>query len=350
MGRLAHLGVGFGLLQVQFAGFFQCVQPGVFFNRQDPSGGFIHHDVMRTTVIAHNRGRACRHGFDDHVSEGVGDARKQEEIGIGVKAGECFAALFACKMHAVVAFKELLDFFEVPAVTHVHELHVVMLDGELLPDIVQEFQVFFFGNAADERETHLAVAFALDGFGRTVVFFPDAFSAQVHREFFQGEPAGQDLYLIGGDLQLRSQNVGIVLARANNGLCHSVENLHEPKHEVEHPLGLYERTCVSRNVGAVMAKDFDAGDFGAEAYEPGSRAGRLEFNQVNGVALEQAKYRAYAGNGEFAVCIPELLHAEQAREQNAVAVFDDTAGARIEGVACQKGVHAVGAHVGNHVS
>jgi hypothetical protein len=63
-----------------------------------------------------------------------------------------------------------------------------------------------------------------------------------------------------------------------------------------------------------MAKDFDAGNFGAEAYEPSAWTRRFKFNQVDGVALEQAKYRAHAWNGKFAVRIPELFHAEQARE------------------------------------
>ena len=121
MSDLTHLGVGGGFFKINAAAFFHGVQPGVFVNRQDSAGGFVHHDVVRSAVIADDSGRAGGHGFYDHIPEGIRGAWEQEEIRIGVKTGESFAALFASKVYAAVAFEELLDFFEVPAVTHIHE-------------------------------------------------------------------------------------------------------------------------------------------------------------------------------------------------------------------------------------
>ena len=222
-----------------------------------------------------------------------------------------------------------------------------MPGGELLPDVVQEFKVFLFRDAADEREAHLARG--LCRFSAAAELFPHALSAQVGREFFEREPARQDLHPAFGNLELRSENVCVILAGAHDGLCHAVECLHEPEHEVVHPFRLHERARVGGHVGAVVAEYLDARDLRAEAYEPGAGARRLEFDEVDGVALEQAQYGAYARDGEFAVRVPELFHAEQARKQDAVAVLDDTAGARVEGASRKEGLHAVGAHVRNHV-
>ena len=119
---------------------------------------------------------------------------------------------------------------------------------------------------------------------------------------------------------------------------------------MEHPLGFHERLGVSRNVGAVVAEYLDACDFRAEADKPCARTRCLEFNQVDGVALEQAKHRTHAGYCQFAIGISELFHAEHAGKQKAIAVFHDAAGACVEGVSGEECVHAVGPHVGNHVS
>ena len=348
MCSLAHLRVGFGFFEEQLAAFFHRLEPGVFVDGEDAACSVVHHDVVRSAVVAHERGRAGRHGFYDHVPEGVRDAREQEEVGISIEARERFAALFACKMDAVVAFVEFLDFFEVPAVAHVHEFHVVVFGGELFPDAVQELQVLFLGNAADERETHLACGTRLCRFG-AVVLLPYALAAQVGRELFERESAGQDFHLVFGNLQLRSEDVRVVLAGAHHGHRHAVEDFHEPEYKVVHPLRLHERARVGGHVGAVMTKDLDACDLRAEAHEPGAGARRLKFDEVDGVALEQPERGGDARDGKFAVRVPELFHAEQAGKQETVAVFHHTAGACIECVAGEEGLHAVGAHIRNHV-
>ena len=55
-------------------------------------------------------------------------------------------------------------------------------------------------------------------------------------------------------------------------------------------------------------------------------------------------------DGEFAVRVSELFHAEHAREQNAVAVFDNATGPCIERTSGEGGVHPVRAHVGDNIA
>ena len=96
------------------------------------------------------------------------------------------------------------------------------------------------------------------------------------------------MYLVRRDFQVFLQNVCVVVAGADDGARHPVENAHEPKHVSVHPLRFHERLCVSRDVGAVVAKNLDARNPSANADGPGARAWRLEFNHVDRVALEQA--------------------------------------------------------------
>ena len=98
---------------------------------------------MRSAVIAYDGWRAGGHRFDYHVTESVRGTREQEKVGICIKACECFAALFASEVYTVVSFEEFLDFFEVPAITHVHEFYVVVLGCKFFPDSIQEFKVLF---------------------------------------------------------------------------------------------------------------------------------------------------------------------------------------------------------------
>ena len=80
MGDFAHLGVGGGVFNINATAFFKCVQPGFFVNGQNASSGAVHHDIVRPAVVAYYCGRACRHGFDDYVAEGIRGTREQEEI------------------------------------------------------------------------------------------------------------------------------------------------------------------------------------------------------------------------------------------------------------------------------
>ena len=82
-----------------------------------------------------------------------------------------------------------------------------------------------------------------------------------------------------------------------------------------HPLGFHERFRVGGYIGAVVAENLDARNFCAKADKPRAGTRRFKFNQIDRVALEQAKYRLDMRNGEFAVGVTELLHTENAGEQ-----------------------------------
>ena len=251
--------------------------------------------------------------------------------------------MFACETNARIVLELLLDFFEIPAITDVHQFDIVVFCRKIFPHGVQEFQILFLGNSTDKCKPYL--------FLRAVMaeLFPSSFSAQRSREFFKREPAGENLHLVRRDFQVLFQNVRIVFARANDGACHPVENAHQPKHVGVHPLCFHERLCVSGNVGAVMAEHLDSCNHAAKTNGPGTGTRRFEFDHVNGVALEQPQYGRNARDGKFAVRITELFHAEQSWQQNAIAVFDDSARARVEGAPGKVCFHAVASHVRNHV-
>ena len=99
-------------------------------------------------------------------------------------------------MHAVVAFEELLDFFQVPAVADIHEFDIFVVGGEFLPHAVQEFQVLFFRNAPDEGEPYGAFLAGV------TVFFPGPLPAYFGREPFQRESARGNLHLFFGHAKL----------------------------------------------------------------------------------------------------------------------------------------------------
>ena len=109
-------------------------------------------ELMRGGVVEAHHSQAAGHGLGQHVAEGLGDARKQEEVGRCVVGGQVFTAAQAGKDGGRATLLQARAF---RAVTHQHQACRAVHRLQRLKGLQQRAQVLLSGQPADTHHHHV---------------------------------------------------------------------------------------------------------------------------------------------------------------------------------------------------